>query len=166
MLRRASIAALPLVLAACDYQQYQSTFGNAAVEARQFNMLFVIFLVICAIMYLLVIGFLLAGIFRSRRADRANVIEEGRHHESDPLMSTALVTWAGLIGVGLVALAVASFFADRSMASAAAQPKLSLTITANQWWWDVQYNASDLSKSFHTANELHLPAGVPVHILL
>src|SRR5438270_5939747 len=40
MLRRASIATLPLVLAACDYQQYQSTFGNAAVEARQFNMLF------------------------------------------------------------------------------------------------------------------------------
>src|SRR5438067_8114117 len=74
MLRRASIAVLPLVLAACDYQQYQSTFGNAAVEARQFNVLFVIFLVICAIMYLLVIGFLLAGIFRSRRADRANVI--------------------------------------------------------------------------------------------
>src|SRR5947208_3529687 len=44
---RALPALLPLLLlSACDYQTYQSTFsGNAAAEVQQFNILFVIFLV-------------------------------------------------------------------------------------------------------------------------
>lgn len=163
--RRASVSAIGLALSGCAYQNYQSTFGNAATQVRQFNTLFTIFLVVCAIMYLLVIGFLIAGLLRRRRAG-ANVMEEGRHHASDPLMRTGLIGWGMLIGVGLVVLAIASFFADRSMAKAAAREKLSITVTANQWWWDIEYNAADSSKRVRTANELHLPVGVPVRIYL
>ena len=50
MTRRSAVAALSLLLGACDYQTYQSTFGNAATEGRQFNTLFVVFLVVCGIM--------------------------------------------------------------------------------------------------------------------
>jgi cytochrome c oxidase subunit 2 len=147
-------------------QHYQSIFGNAATEVRQFNTLFVIFLVVCAVMYVAVIAFLIAGIARRRRAAEANTVEEGRHHESDPAMRTGLIAWGAVVGTGLVALAIASFVADRSMASAAANEKLSITVTGNQWWWDVQYNAADNSKMVRTANELHLPVGVPVRIML
>jgi len=161
----ALVLMLPL-LGACSYQRFQSTFSDAAVEVRQFNSLFLIFLVVCAIMYLLVIGFLIAAVIRRRRAGTANVAEDGRHHESDPLMRTTLIAWAVLVGVGLIGLAIASFFGDRSMANAAANPRLSITVTANQWWWDVRYSAADNSKMIRTANELHLPVGVPVHIYL
>lgn len=147
-------------------QHYQSIFGNAATEARQFNTLFMIFLVVCAIMYIAVITFLIAGIARRRRAATANTVEEARHHESDPLMRTGLIAWGAGVGTGLVALAIASFVADRSMANAAAHEKLSITVTGNQWWWDVQYNAADQSKMVRTANEIHLPAGIPVRIML
>ena len=164
MKRRAAFP-LSVLLSGCSYQHYQSIFSDAAVEVRQFNILFVIFLVVCAVMYALVIAFLIAGLLRRRRA-RANVMEEGRHHESDPLMSTGLMGWGALVATGLVGLAIASFFADRSMASAAARPKLLITVTANQWWWDVRYEAGDKSKTFHTANEIHLPVGVPVQIVL
>src|SRR5690349_301959 len=109
---RVSVAMLPWLLGACQYQHYQSTFGNAATEARQFNTLFVIFLVICAIMYVLVIAFLIVAIVRRRRAGTANVMEEGRHHESDPFLRTGLIAWGALVGTGLFGLAVASFFAD------------------------------------------------------
>ena len=68
--------------------------------------------------------------------------------------------------MGLVGLAIASFFADRSMARAAANEKLSIDLTGNQWWWDVQYNSADASKTLRTANELYLPVGVPVRINL
>jgi cytochrome c oxidase subunit 2 len=117
-------------------------------------------------MYVLVMGFMLLGFLRSRGAAEANVVETGRHHHSHPLMRTALIGWTALIGVGLAALAIASFFTDRSMAKAATGEKLSITLTANQWWWDVQYNSSDASKTLRTANELHLPVGVPVRITL
>jgi cytochrome c oxidase subunit 2 len=147
-------------------QHYQSIFGNAATEVRQFNTLFVIFLVVCAVMYVAVIAFLIAGIARRRRAAEANTVEEGRHHESDPAMRTGLIAWGAVVGTGLVALAIASFVADRSMASAAANEKLSITVTGNQWWWDVVYNSADTSKMVRTANEIHLPVGVPVRIML
>jgi cytochrome c oxidase subunit 2 len=117
-------------------------------------------------MYVLVIAFLIAGIARRRRAGAANVMEDKRHHESDPLMRTGLIAWGALVGTGLVALAIASFVADRGMASAAANERLSITVTGNQWWWDVRYNAADSSKMLRTANEIHLPVGVPVRIQL
>ena len=161
--RPAAAASLPLLLCAC--QSYQSTFSDAASEVRDFNILFVIFLVICAAMYVLVIAFLIAGIVRRGRSD-ANVMETGRHHESHPLMRSGLIGWTALVSTGLVALAIASFVADRSMARAAAHEKLSITVTANQWWWDVRYTSADASKTLRTANELHLPVGVPVRIIL
>jgi len=163
---RAAVLALPFLTGACSYQHYQSIYGNAAAETQQFNTLFIIFLAVCAVMYAAVIAFLIAGIGRRRRSAQANVVEDGRHHESNPAMHTGLKTWAAVIGVGLVGLAIASFFADRSMASAAANEKLSIDLTGNQWWWDVQYNSADASKTLRTANELYLPVGVPVRINL
>ncbi|MGE5563451.1 MAG: cytochrome c oxidase subunit II [Bacillota bacterium] len=164
--RPATAAVLPLLVGACEYQRYQSDFGAAGTEDRQFLTLFWIFLAVCGIMYALVIGFLVAGLIRSRRAVEANVVETGRHHQSHPLMRSTLIGWAALIGVGLAALAVASFVTDRSMAAAAANEKLSVTITGNQWWWDIVYNSGDASKTLRTANELHLPVGVPTRIML
>ena len=161
----ARAAVLPLLLGACQYQHYQSDFGAAAVEDRQFLSLFWIFLAVCAFMYVLVIAFLILGIARARRTE-ANVVETGRHHQSHPLLRSTLIGWAALIGVGLFALAVASFVTDRSMARAATNEKLSVTVTGNQWWWDIVYNSADASKTLHTANELHLPVGVPTRILL
>ena len=159
-------AFIPLLLGACQYQEYQSDFGAAALEDRQFLTLFWIFIAVCAVMYLAVIAFLLSGLARRGRTGAANVVEEQRHHQSDPLMRAGLIGWGTVVGVGLIGLAIASFFADRSMAIAATQPKLAINLTGNQWWWDAQYIASDNSKMIRTANELHLPVGVPVHIYL
>ena len=156
----------PLLLGACSYQHYQSDFGAAATDDRQFLTLFAIFLAVCTVMYALVIGFLALTILRRRRAGDANVVETGRHHQSRPLMRTTLIGWAALIGLGLAALAIASFATDRSMAEAATGEKLSVTVTGNQWWWDIVYNSAEASKTLHTANELHLPLGVPTRILL
>lgn len=159
-------AVLLFALTLCSCQSYQSTFSDAATEVRQFNTLFVIFVIVCAVMYLAVIAMLIGSLVRRRRAGEANVVETGRHHESDPLMKTGLIGWGALVSSGLVLLAIASFFADRSMAGAAAKEKLSISVTANQWWWDITYNSADASKTLRTANELHLPAGVPVRIQL
>ena len=163
---RQTAALFPLLLGACSYQTYQSIFSDAAAEVRDFNILFVIFLIICTIMYILVIAFLIAGIVRRRRAGQANVVEEGRHNESDPRLRPSLIGWAALVSTGLFALAIASFIGDRSMANAAAHEKLSITVTGKQWWWDVQYNSADPSKMLRTANEIHLPVGVPTRIIL
>jgi cytochrome c oxidase subunit II len=165
--RGTGAASATLLLGGCgEYQHYQSTFGNAGAETQDFNTLFVIFLVVCGIMYVAVIAFLIAGIVRRRRTGDANVVEQRRHHESHPLMRTGLLGWGAVIAVGLTGLAIASFLGDRSLANAASNEKLSITITGKQWWWDITYNSADVSKTLRTANELHLPVGVPARIIL
>jgi cytochrome c oxidase subunit 2 len=39
-------------------------------------------------------------------------------------------------------------------------------VTANQWWWDVEYLGATPSEAVRTANELHLPVGRPALIEL
>jgi cytochrome c oxidase subunit 2 len=40
---------------------------------------------------------------------------------------------------------------------------LSVTVTARQWWWQYTYNDGT---NIETANEMHIPAGVPVQLTL
>jgi cytochrome c oxidase subunit 2 len=163
-MKRAAFAAV--LTSGCSYQHYQSAFGNAGADDHRFLILFAIFLIVCTVMYVAVIAFLIAGTLRRRRAGDANVVESGRHHRSHPSMRTGLIAWGAIVTTGLVALAIASFFTDRSIAGTAAHEKLSITVTGNQWWWDVTYNSNDASKTLRTANELHVPVGVPTRIIL
>ncbi len=48
----------------------------------------------------------------------------------------------------------------------ACEAGLTLDVTAHQWWWAVRYNADRPSDIFETANEIHIPVGVPVLVRL
>jgi cytochrome c oxidase subunit 2 len=43
---------------------------------------------------------------------------------------------------------------------------LRLEITGHQWWWQVRYNSNNPAEVFDTANEIHIPVGVPVQVVL
>jgi cytochrome c oxidase subunit II len=45
-------------------------------------------------------------------------------------------------------------------------PALTLDVTGHEWWWEVRYNAPSTSEIFTTANEIHIPIGVPVLVRL
>jgi len=45
-------------------------------------------------------------------------------------------------------------------------PALTLDVTGHEWWWEVRYNAPRTSEIFTTANEIHIPIGVPVLVRL
>jgi cytochrome c oxidase subunit 2 len=161
---RALAGAALLLLTGCE--GFQTALGGEGADSAEFVRLFAIFVIVCAVMYLLVIAALLLALWRSRRAGEPLTVASGRHQESSPFIRSALVGWSILIVLGLTGLTVASFFTDRSSAARAGNPQLSIKVTANQFWWDVEYTTSDPSKSVRTANELHLPAGVPAEVRL
>ena len=43
---------------------------------------------------------------------------------------------------------------------------LQIEVTGHQWWWEVHYPADGKQPPVTTANELHLPLGVPVEVTL
>ena len=155
-------AAIPL-LAGCN--RYQTALGGDANDSANFISLFQIFLVVTAIAYALVIGFLLVALVR-RRTEKTHAVESGTHHETNPALNPVLMGWAAFILVGLTGLAIASFFTDRSDAMPPRQPQLSLEVTGNQWWWDIIYQGPTPDLNLRTANEIHLPVGVPVRMKL
>jgi cytochrome c oxidase subunit 2 len=165
MTARARAAALvPLLLSGCA--GIQNSLGGEGADGRRFITLFAIFLAVCALAYLLVIGFLLGAMFRRRRLGEELTADTAAHESSPPAMHSLLIGWIGFVAVGLAVLTVASFLTDRGMAQTAARPALQVEVTAHQWWWDVRYIGSEPFQELHTANELHLPVGVPVHVTL
>ena len=162
MTRRLAIFGLLAALAGCEGTQ--NAFGGQGAEGTNFVRLFALFMIVCTLMYLIVIAGLIAALWRRRRA--ALTVDDRRHHQTSPAIGLALIGWTALIVVGLTVLTVASFFTDRSNAARTREPALTLTVTANQWWWDVEYTPSDPSKNLRTANEIHLPVGVPAQVLL
>lgn len=45
-------------------------------------------------------------------------------------------------------------------------PAITLQVIAHQWWWEVRYLGGPSGEAFTTANEIHIPAGLPVRIEL
>ena len=161
--RRAYAAAsLALLLAGCN--RFQNSFGGDGSASAHFVSLFTIFLVVTGISYALVIVFLVAGLIR--RGDRTHTVEAGTHHETHPVLRTGLIGWGAFIVIGLAVLAFASFLTDRSDARPPRESQVSIKVTGNQWWWNVEYLGPTPDLNIRTANELHLPVGVPVRIRL
>jgi len=69
-------------------------------------------------------------------------------------VAVAVAASTGLLFV----LIIASFVADRALANMG-PPDLKIELTGHRWWWEARYDASDPSKTFATANELHIPVG-------
>jgi cytochrome c oxidase subunit 2 len=122
-------------------------------------------LILSIVVVLIVTGLVAAGIWRKRT--------------DYPLGTGAAVpvarTGNGLrwiyVGVGLsfVALVATLFWTMVTIADIAgppAAPAVRLKVTAQQWWWKVQYLNSDVSRILTTANEIHIPTGKPIQIEL
>jgi cytochrome c oxidase subunit 2 len=133
----------------------QSMTTGAGAGSQDFDWLMTLFLVITGLAFLMVMLFLAIALFQPGAGDR-----DGRSR-------SLLYGWVWFIVVGLAVLTLVTYIADRGVAAPGAnRAPLHVTITGNQWWWQVDYQDPDVSRGLTTANELHLPAGRPVQLTL
>ncbi len=80
-----------------------------------------------------------------------------------------LAAWGwGATGVTiavLFGLLVASILTGRAVARFGAADALRVRVTGHQWWWELEYEPGT-PRRVKTANELHVPVGHPVQLLL
>jgi len=113
----------------------------------------------------LIFGALLA--YALRRAVRKQ--RAGEENELQPKHGLRLVAWGGVIvpTAVLLVLLVVSAWTDRSIARLGrADSALSIQVDAHQFWWKVRYLSPQPHREFTSANEIHIPAGVPVRLVL
>jgi cytochrome c oxidase subunit 2 len=61
---------------------------------------------------------------------------------------------------------VSSVATGRAIADEQGRGEFPITITGQQWWWQVEYPAGDPSLVTATANEVHIPTGRRIHLQL
>ncbi len=67
----------------------------------------------------------------------------------------------------LLLSAIWTFFVLAHAAAPPGHPAITLDVTAHQWWWEIKYTQRGKpDRTFETANEIHVPVGVPVEIHL
>jgi cytochrome c oxidase subunit 2 len=80
-------------------------------------------------------------------------------------MGRIVTACVGVTTVIITAFTIASFFTTRAL-SVAGPDDLTIRVRGLQWWWSVEYVGPDPSRRFETANEIHIPVGRNVRLLL
>jgi cytochrome c oxidase subunit 2 len=125
-----------------------------------------IFVGVCAAVWVLTLGAFFLALRRGRRragdASPTPRIAAGHDRRRHRAIGVAIV----LTGCILSAFVGVSFATDRRLLSLQRNPTTEISVIAHQWWWEIRYEDPVASKSFTTANELHLPLNEPVKISL
>jgi cytochrome c oxidase subunit II len=140
---------------------FQSALDPAGDVAARISDLFWLFVSIAAVVWLLVVGVMLVSLLRPPEP-RDLLVQEPRQERAMGVTVTAATATTAVI---LIALTLLSFYATRGL-GAPPQNALQLSVTGNQWWWEVEYLDQNPSNRFTTANEIHVPVGRPVSITL
>jgi cytochrome c oxidase subunit 2 len=154
-----------LLTAFCLLLPSQSALDPAGPQSGRIISLWWLMVYVTGAVFLVVMFFLLAALFRSRRGregeDRDAPITEldaGRERR----MSHVVLAGIGATVIILFVFLVHSFFTGRALDSVSAKNHLTVKITGHQWWWEVEYENQTAEYVLTTANEIHIPAGQPV----
>jgi cytochrome c oxidase subunit II len=109
----------------------------------------------------IIIALIFAGaLFRKRHAEDPRSI--GRENEGMPWIYIG----TGVSSCILLALCIYALITLNTIAKPKYVPALTLTVTGYDWWWKVEYETEDPAHYFITANEIHIPVGVPILVKL
>ncbi len=107
-----------------------------------------VFAAICVAVCVIVAGLLVGGVVRRRKAAGIMREDQGLYWMLFGT-GTSVVVLTGMAVYALVAL---------NGVSMPAHPAFRIAVTGYDWWWRADYG------DFATANEIHIPTGVPVEI--
>ena len=139
-----------------------SIFSNASDAAARVSRLTWVMIILSAATFAVVMAIMIIAIARRRAADPTAVDLHER--------GNGWLIWGGAVmpSAVLVAVWVTALSAMRTPAAAASRAVIH--VTGHQWWWQLDYSFTDQGANggaaFRTANELHIPVGEPVDLVL
>jgi cytochrome c oxidase subunit II len=156
---------LCLVAAGCGGNQ--SALDPAGPGASRISELWWLMLAVCAAVLMLVTLMLLWALARRGRPPGAaglSLVQPDPRRERR--MGRVVGAAVGATAAIILLFVVAGHWIGRELVAEPTSPTLSIDVTAQRWWWDVRYQDPVPSRSFATANEIHIPVGRPVELTL
>jgi len=140
-----------------------SAMVTAGPRAHHIAELMTLFTGIAAVVYLIVIGVLVWALLRRRARTRFD--DEAGRQAADRKAQRVIAAATALTVIILITLGLADFFVQRSLFTPPKDP-LRVLVTGHQYWWEIEYDDPEPSQRLRTANELHIPTGRPVELVL
>jgi cytochrome c oxidase subunit 2 len=140
------------VLTACNART-PSTLDPEGPKARDVTVSWWLLFAVAAFVCVVVTVLAILPLFLRRRA-RADPDNQGLRFVGIFGVAIPAVVFAGVFGLGLVDLS--------DTASPPSPARVTIDVIGHQWWWEFRYAGSDAV----TANEVHVPVGVPVELRL
>lgn len=159
-MKRGAAALAAGALAGCD--RLPRVLDPGGPEAGAIADLFWIFTGVAAAVWLGVTLVLAWALLRRRALRPDPMAQDARAERAYGRTVGGAVALTVAVTVALTGLS----FATQRAVFADPEPGLTLRIIGHQWWWEVIYEDPQPSQSFTTANEIHLPVGVPVRLRL
>jgi cytochrome c oxidase subunit 2 len=140
----------------------QSSTNPAGPNAASLSRLWWLMFWVTAAVYVLVMIAVFIAIRKGTRKSDLNPVlnlpPETETSRRNAVLSAVIVTV-----VILFVFLIYSYSTGRALTADLGQKNgLSIEVTGHQWWWEARYNDVDASNMFTTANEIHIPVGVPV----
>jgi cytochrome c oxidase subunit 2 len=157
-------AALTLVLCGSSCGGIHNALNPSGPQAQNLSRLWWLFFIVCSVVFVIVMIAVLLSL-RNRTSEPpvavAPTVEPPQAQEQK--RRNVVVSAITVTVIILFVFLIASFSAGRSMTAELAHKNgLTVELTGHQWWWEVRYDDVDASNIFTTANEIHIPVGVPV----
>ncbi|MER8522843.1 MULTISPECIES: cytochrome c oxidase subunit II [unclassified Mesorhizobium] len=150
-----------LLLAGCS--GWQSALDPKGPAAGELAWLIWFFTALCTVVWLLVLAVLIMPLARRAAPLGDPLVLDAAAERSKMRIVVAALAATALILVGLTLL---SYFANRTLAAIGSDAALTIRVTGHQWWWEVRYENDQPNRILTTANEIHIPAGEPVRLVV
>jgi cytochrome c oxidase subunit II len=151
-----ALCSLAVACASCSGDG--SLLDPAGPAARRIASLWWLLFAISAVVFLVVVALIFAVFLRSRRATDGS-IDRRPVRWGEPFVLVAGVVIPTMILVGAFVLSLRDVDA---LTAPANQASITVEVTAHDWWWEVSYPENGAV----TANEIHIPVGEPVRVVL
>ncbi len=161
--RLAVIGGTALVLAACTDEK-QDVFTPEGDRARDINELQIPVFAVAGIVGVLVAIAMVLAIVKGRRAFKNDTDDPVQLEGNFKLEIAWTIAPALLLGAIALFTVVTLLRLDDNDASASELDGLEITVYGQQWWWSYEYEVGDGDDDVDiiTANDLVIPAGVPI----
>jgi cytochrome c oxidase subunit II len=142
----------------------QTSLNPAGPAAAHIEHTFAVIFWITATVYLLVMAVLVVSVWRKRSSLDAFPEPQQTTEASDRLATRAVAVAMAVTLVLVFVMLISSFRTSRALGKMNNETALTIDVYGHQWWWEVQYPNDESDKIVETANEIHLPVGIPIRI--
>jgi cytochrome c oxidase subunit 2 len=154
-----SLCFILLFTSACTTSAANSALDPHGPSAARLAELWWLMLIFGTIVFIVVVVLLFAALLRGRRGTSTTVPASGGND-----VGRNWLAWGGIV-MPLIVIGIIFAYSVRTLGLIETPPGqigLQIQVIGRRWWWEVEYPDQGIT----TANEIHIPVGLPVRIQL